>query len=156
MHTFDLLLIYTNKLLFKQYFMIYKKKGQFLQNTWFPLKDCHMHIQYWYSTWQYNTVLNTLRSMWLYPMIKSHKEKRTEAQTIMFNISVLDLLLTEIFYFLIFLHQNLMFNFLRRYLSDLRTPGDPAWQCINAQHSWILKLMLNCRNEFISGQKGMF
>ncbi|XP_008335141.1 exocyst complex component 2 [Cynoglossus semilaevis] len=40
-----------------------------------------------------------------------------------------------------------------RYLSDLRTPGDPAWQCINAQHSWILKLMLNCRNEFISGQK---
>ncbi|XP_029004907.1 exocyst complex component 2 isoform X2 [Betta splendens] len=40
-----------------------------------------------------------------------------------------------------------------RYLSDLHAPGDPAWQCIDAQHKWILQLMLNCRDEFISGQR---
>uniref|UniRef100_A0AAQ5ZXC6 Exocyst complex component 2 n=1 Tax=Amphiprion ocellaris TaxID=80972 RepID=A0AAQ5ZXC6_AMPOC len=31
-----------------------------------------------------------------------------------------------------------------RYLSDLHAPGDPAWQCIYAQHKWILQLMQNC------------
>uniref|UniRef100_A0A4W3K782 Exocyst complex component 2 n=1 Tax=Callorhinchus milii TaxID=7868 RepID=A0A4W3K782_CALMI len=31
-----------------------------------------------------------------------------------------------------------------RYLSDLHAPGDPAWQCILAQHKWILQLMQNC------------
>uniref|UniRef100_A0AAR2KXX9 Exocyst complex component 2 n=1 Tax=Pygocentrus nattereri TaxID=42514 RepID=A0AAR2KXX9_PYGNA len=31
-----------------------------------------------------------------------------------------------------------------RYLSDLHAPGDPAWQCIVAQHKWILQLMQNC------------
>ncbi|KAF3835523.1 hypothetical protein F7725_028081 [Dissostichus mawsoni] len=31
--------------------------------------------------------------------------------------------------------------------------SDPAWQCIYAQHKWILQLMQNCRNEFISGQR---
>uniref|UniRef100_A0A8C3W104 Exocyst complex component 2 n=1 Tax=Catagonus wagneri TaxID=51154 RepID=A0A8C3W104_9CETA len=31
-----------------------------------------------------------------------------------------------------------------RYLSDLRAPGDPAWQCIGAQHRWILQLMHGC------------
>uniref|UniRef100_A0A4W6FAJ2 Exocyst complex component 2 n=1 Tax=Lates calcarifer TaxID=8187 RepID=A0A4W6FAJ2_LATCA len=36
-----------------------------------------------------------------------------------------------------------------RYLSDLHAPGDPAWQCIYAQHKWILQLMQNCREEFI-------
>uniref|UniRef100_A0A3Q1CKN3 Exocyst complex component 2 n=1 Tax=Amphiprion ocellaris TaxID=80972 RepID=A0A3Q1CKN3_AMPOC len=41
-----------------------------------------------------------------------------------------------------------------RYLSDLHAPGDPAWQCIYAQHKWILQLMQNCRDEFISGQRG--
>ncbi|XP_054459204.1 exocyst complex component 2 [Anoplopoma fimbria] len=40
-----------------------------------------------------------------------------------------------------------------RYLSDLHAPGDPAWQCIYAQHKWILQLMQNCRDEFISGQR---
>ncbi|XP_037553738.1 exocyst complex component 2 [Nematolebias whitei] len=40
-----------------------------------------------------------------------------------------------------------------RYLSDLHAPGDPAWQCIDAQHKWILQLMQNCRNDFISGQR---
>ncbi|XP_031588298.1 exocyst complex component 2 [Oreochromis aureus] len=40
-----------------------------------------------------------------------------------------------------------------RYLSDLHAPGDPAWQCIDAQHKWILQLMQNCRDEFISGQR---
>uniref|UniRef100_A0A4W6F9U4 Exocyst complex component 2 n=1 Tax=Lates calcarifer TaxID=8187 RepID=A0A4W6F9U4_LATCA len=40
-----------------------------------------------------------------------------------------------------------------RYLSDLHAPGDPAWQCIYAQHKWILQLMQNCREEFISGQR---
>uniref|UniRef100_A0A8D3DML9 Exocyst complex component 2 n=1 Tax=Scophthalmus maximus TaxID=52904 RepID=A0A8D3DML9_SCOMX len=43
-----------------------------------------------------------------------------------------------------------------RYLSDLHAPGDPAWQCIYAQHKWILQLMQNCRDEFISGQRGDF
>uniref|UniRef100_A0A8C3A7G2 Exocyst complex component 2 n=1 Tax=Cyclopterus lumpus TaxID=8103 RepID=A0A8C3A7G2_CYCLU len=37
-----------------------------------------------------------------------------------------------------------------RYLSDLHAPGDPAWQCIYAQHKWILQLMQNCRDEFIN------
>ncbi|NXF19140.1 EXOC2 protein, partial [Rhodinocichla rosea] len=32
-----------------------------------------------------------------------------------------------------------------RYLSDLHAPGDPAWQCIGAQHQWILQLMHNCK-----------
>ncbi|XP_061255001.1 exocyst complex component 2 isoform X2 [Bos javanicus] len=32
-----------------------------------------------------------------------------------------------------------------RYLSDLHAPGDPAWQCIGAQHRWILQLMHACR-----------
>ncbi|XP_047231799.1 exocyst complex component 2 [Girardinichthys multiradiatus] len=40
-----------------------------------------------------------------------------------------------------------------RYLSDLHAPGDPAWQCIYAQHKWILQLMQNCRDEFISGKR---
>ncbi|XP_077389524.1 exocyst complex component 2 [Festucalex cinctus] len=40
-----------------------------------------------------------------------------------------------------------------RYLSDLHAPGDPAWQCIYAQHKWILQLMQDCRDEFIGGQK---
>ncbi|XP_028443979.1 exocyst complex component 2 [Perca flavescens] len=40
-----------------------------------------------------------------------------------------------------------------RYLSDLHAPGDPAWQCIYAQHKWILQLMQSCREEFISGQR---
>uniref|UniRef100_A0A8C7XZJ8 Exocyst complex component 2 n=1 Tax=Oryzias sinensis TaxID=183150 RepID=A0A8C7XZJ8_9TELE len=41
-----------------------------------------------------------------------------------------------------------------RYLSDLHAPGDPAWQCIYAQHKWILQLMQDCRDEFLSGQRG--
>uniref|UniRef100_UPI003AAB4897 exocyst complex component 2 isoform X1 n=1 Tax=Centroberyx gerrardi TaxID=166262 RepID=UPI003AAB4897 len=40
-----------------------------------------------------------------------------------------------------------------RYLSDLHAPGDPAWQCIYAQHKWILQLMQNCREEFINDQR---
>uniref|UniRef100_A0A665T2L5 Exocyst complex component 2 n=1 Tax=Echeneis naucrates TaxID=173247 RepID=A0A665T2L5_ECHNA len=38
-----------------------------------------------------------------------------------------------------------------RYLSDLHASGDPAWLCIYAQHKWILQLMQNCRDEFVSG-----
>uniref|UniRef100_A0A8C6L663 Exocyst complex component 2 n=1 Tax=Nothobranchius furzeri TaxID=105023 RepID=A0A8C6L663_NOTFU len=34
----------------------------------------------------------------------------------------------------------------RRYLSDLHAPGDPAWKCIDAQHKRILQLMQNCRD----------
>ncbi|KAF6734162.1 Exocyst complex component 2 [Oryzias melastigma] len=41
-----------------------------------------------------------------------------------------------------------------RYLSDLHASGDPAWQCIYAQHKWILQLMQDCRDEFLSGQRG--
>ncbi|TWW58287.1 exocyst complex component 2 [Takifugu flavidus] len=40
-----------------------------------------------------------------------------------------------------------------RYLSDLHAPGDPAWHCIDAQHKWILQLMQDCRDEFITGQR---
>uniref|UniRef100_A0A8C6L974 Exocyst complex component 2 n=1 Tax=Nothobranchius furzeri TaxID=105023 RepID=A0A8C6L974_NOTFU len=42
----------------------------------------------------------------------------------------------------------------RRYLSDLHAPGDPAWKCIDAQHKRILQLMQNCRDGFINGQRG--
>ncbi|NWY97160.1 EXOC2 protein, partial [Loxia curvirostra] len=35
-----------------------------------------------------------------------------------------------------------------RYLSDLHAPGDPAWQCIGAQHQWILQLMHNCKERY--------
>nr|XP_023480117.1 exocyst complex component 2 isoform X9 [Equus caballus] len=38
-----------------------------------------------------------------------------------------------------------------RYLSDLHAPGDPAWQCIGAQHRWILQLMHSCREGYVHG-----
>ncbi|MBN3283557.1 EXOC2 protein, partial [Polyodon spathula] len=41
-----------------------------------------------------------------------------------------------------------------RYLSELQAPGDPAWQCIGAQHKWILQLMQNCKENYVEGQKG--
>ncbi|XP_006888763.1 PREDICTED: exocyst complex component 2 [Elephantulus edwardii] len=41
-----------------------------------------------------------------------------------------------------------------RYLSDLHAPGDPAWQCIGAQHKWILQLMHNCKDGYIQDLKG--
>ncbi|XP_039609362.1 exocyst complex component 2 isoform X1 [Polypterus senegalus] len=41
-----------------------------------------------------------------------------------------------------------------RYLSDLHAPGDPAWQCIVAQHKWILKLMQNCKDTYVTEHKG--
>ncbi|XP_062412248.1 exocyst complex component 2 [Sardina pilchardus] len=34
-----------------------------------------------------------------------------------------------------------------RYLSDLHASGDPAWQCISAQHQWILQLMQNTKDQ---------
>ncbi|XP_062308401.1 exocyst complex component 2 [Osmerus eperlanus] len=40
-----------------------------------------------------------------------------------------------------------------RYLSDLHASGDPAWQCIWAQHKWILQLMQNCKDEFINEKR---
>uniref|UniRef100_A0A8C5WPW5 Exocyst complex component 2 n=1 Tax=Laticauda laticaudata TaxID=8630 RepID=A0A8C5WPW5_LATLA len=40
-----------------------------------------------------------------------------------------------------------------RYLSDLHAEGDPAWQCIGAQHKWILQLMHNCKETYIKEQK---
>ncbi|XP_066578867.1 exocyst complex component 2 isoform X2 [Amia ocellicauda] len=40
-----------------------------------------------------------------------------------------------------------------RYLSDLHASGDPAWQCIGAQHKWILQLMQNCKETCVKGQK---
>ncbi|KAM5321098.1 exocyst complex component 2 isoform 2-T6 [Glossophaga mutica] len=41
-----------------------------------------------------------------------------------------------------------------RYLSDLHAPGDPAWQCIGAQHGWILQLMHSCKEGYIQDLKG--
>nr|XP_032654305.1 exocyst complex component 2 isoform X2 [Chelonoidis abingdonii] len=40
-----------------------------------------------------------------------------------------------------------------RYLSDLHASGDPAWQCIGAQHKWILQLMHNCKESYVKDQK---
>lgn len=40
-----------------------------------------------------------------------------------------------------------------RYLSELHTPGDPAWKCIMAQHKWILQLMQSCRENYVKGKK---
>ncbi|KAJ8395529.1 hypothetical protein AAFF_G00032630 [Aldrovandia affinis] len=37
-----------------------------------------------------------------------------------------------------------------RYLSDLHAPGDPAWQCIVAQHKWILQLMQTCKDNYVT------
>lgn len=41
-----------------------------------------------------------------------------------------------------------------RYLSDLHAAGDPAWQCIGAQHKWILQLMHNCKEGYVKDLKG--
>lgn len=41
-----------------------------------------------------------------------------------------------------------------RYLSDLHAPGHPAWQCIGAQHRWILQLMHSCREGYVHGLQG--
>ncbi|XP_062952621.1 exocyst complex component 2 isoform X1 [Cynocephalus volans] len=41
-----------------------------------------------------------------------------------------------------------------RYLSDLHAPGDPAWQCIGAQHKWTLQLMHNCKEGYVKDLKG--
>nr|XP_004666199.1 exocyst complex component 2 [Jaculus jaculus]XP_044992574.1 exocyst complex component 2 [Jaculus jaculus]XP_044992575.1 exocyst complex component 2 [Jaculus jaculus] len=41
-----------------------------------------------------------------------------------------------------------------RYLSDLHAPGDPAWQCIGAQHKWTLQLMHDCKEGHMKGLKG--
>lgn len=43
-----------------------------------------------------------------------------------------------------------------RYLSDLHTPGDPAWQCIGAQHKWILQLMHSCKEGYVKDLKGKY
>ncbi|XP_045045057.1 exocyst complex component 2 isoform X3 [Desmodus rotundus] len=43
-----------------------------------------------------------------------------------------------------------------RYLSDLHAPGDPAWQCIGAQHRWILQLMHRCKEGYIQDLKDVF
>ncbi|XP_070603271.1 exocyst complex component 2 isoform X2 [Erythrolamprus reginae] len=40
-----------------------------------------------------------------------------------------------------------------RYLSDLHAEGDPAWQCIGAQHKWILQLMHSCKESYVKEQK---
>ncbi|XP_075441928.1 exocyst complex component 2 [Ascaphus truei] len=41
-----------------------------------------------------------------------------------------------------------------RYLSDLHALGDPAWQCIGAQHKWILQLMHSCKDGYVKELKG--
>ncbi|XP_069586852.1 exocyst complex component 2 isoform X2 [Ranitomeya imitator] len=42
-----------------------------------------------------------------------------------------------------------------RYLSELHAPGDPAWQCIGAQHKWILQLMHSCKEGYVKELKGI-
>uniref|UniRef100_A0A5F8HJA1 Exocyst complex component 2 n=1 Tax=Monodelphis domestica TaxID=13616 RepID=A0A5F8HJA1_MONDO len=41
-----------------------------------------------------------------------------------------------------------------RYLSDLHADGDPSWQCIGAQHKWILQLMHSCKESYVKDLKG--
>uniref|UniRef100_A0A8C5ME68 Exocyst complex component 2 n=1 Tax=Leptobrachium leishanense TaxID=445787 RepID=A0A8C5ME68_9ANUR len=41
-----------------------------------------------------------------------------------------------------------------RYLSDLHAPDDPAWQCIGAQHKWIVQLMHSCKEGYVKDLKG--
>nr|XP_020832311.1 exocyst complex component 2 isoform X4 [Phascolarctos cinereus] len=41
-----------------------------------------------------------------------------------------------------------------RYLSDLHADGDPSWQCIGAQHKWILQLMHSCKENYVKDLKG--
>ncbi|XP_063779126.1 exocyst complex component 2 isoform X2 [Pseudophryne corroboree] len=41
-----------------------------------------------------------------------------------------------------------------RYLSELHTPGDPAWQCIGAQQKWIVQLMHSCKDGYVKEMKG--
>ncbi|XP_068092912.1 exocyst complex component 2 [Hyperolius riggenbachi] len=41
-----------------------------------------------------------------------------------------------------------------RYLSELHAPGDPAWQCIDAQHKWIVQLMHSCKDGYVKELKG--
>ncbi|KAM9308773.1 exocyst complex component 2 [Gastrophryne carolinensis] len=41
-----------------------------------------------------------------------------------------------------------------RYLSELHAPGDPAWQCIGAQHKWIVQLMHGCKDGYLKELKG--
>lgn len=58
-------------------------------------------------------------------------------------------------FFIITQHKHLLICLVYRYLSDLHAPGDPAWQCIVAQHKWILQLMQNCKEDFIKEQRGL-
>ncbi|XP_032833331.2 exocyst complex component 2 [Petromyzon marinus] len=36
-----------------------------------------------------------------------------------------------------------------RYLADLRSPGDPTWQCIVGQQKWLLSLMTSCHETWL-------
>ena len=35
-----------------------------------------------------------------------------------------------------------------RYLLDLDYSGDPAWECIIEMHQWMVRLLLDCKQEF--------
>lgn len=42
------------------------------------------------------------------------------------------------------------FFFVIRNLHHLETPGDPAWECLGAQHSNILHLLMNSRDSHLN------
>ncbi|CAM9217144.1 unnamed protein product, partial [Lampetra fluviatilis] len=41
-----------------------------------------------------------------------------------------------------------------RYLADLRSPGDPTWQCIVGQQKWLLSLMTSCHETWLQEETG--
>ena len=34
-----------------------------------------------------------------------------------------------------------------RYLVDLHSAGDPAWDCLLNQQAWLVKLLISCRED---------
>ncbi|XP_070536873.1 exocyst complex component 2-like isoform X2 [Ptychodera flava] len=40
-----------------------------------------------------------------------------------------------------------------RYLVDLESGGDPAWDCIKHQQQWLMNLLTQCKDEYIQGDK---
>ena len=45
---------------------------------------------------------------------------------------------------------TLFYCIFSRNLHHLETPGDPAWQCLTAQHDYILDLLISVRNTHLN------
>ena len=40
-----------------------------------------------------------------------------------------------------------------RHLVDLECPGDPAWDCLQNQHDWLIQLFASTKDDFLSKEK---